>query len=49
MKLGVYLNSQHREGDDPARKLAEMHDDPDDFMILVPIELDDDDHEEQIA
>src|SRR5205085_9989230 len=23
MKLGVYLNSQHREGDDPARKLAE--------------------------
>src|SRR5262249_26804247 len=23
MKLGVYLNSQHREGDDPARRLAE--------------------------
>ena len=23
MKLGIYLNSQHREGDDPARRLAE--------------------------
>jgi alkanesulfonate monooxygenase SsuD/methylene tetrahydromethanopterin reductase-like flavin-dependent oxidoreductase (luciferase family) len=24
MKLGIYLNSQHRERDDPARRLAEM-------------------------
>jgi hypothetical protein len=23
MKLGIYLNSQHRERDDPARRLAE--------------------------
>jgi alkanesulfonate monooxygenase SsuD/methylene tetrahydromethanopterin reductase-like flavin-dependent oxidoreductase (luciferase family) len=24
MKLGIYLNAQHPEGDDPARRFAEM-------------------------